>query len=1052
MQDKPLLFGEDGKAVSLEGAMISPNALNVASVYNNVANVYPHTWDEAMRDAPVNALAMQRDSFYRSLIQERTAPTINLEWEVKADKEDDPIQQLDAEVMNRAWREMPDKVGLMDWLLRGAVWFGRSGSQGVWGDSNSGLKNWVAHEPIHGDSIQYQWDNTPVLMVSQFSAQRYQRIDPDAVVSATTRGAYGLRLYKPEYRNRFIIHTHVREAADYYEGEMSGGVHGVGLRSWAYWSDYIRRDTLEAMTSFMRSSGMMDLIVFNFPHGDAQAQARAEANAKKVSGKIALVCPRDPNGNWPAIEQFPMNSAGIEVARSLVEEYFDRNIRELFVGQNMSNGGGGPGGLEGDGRAELAGDTKFQLCKSDALRVAETLTRDWLTPCLKYNRPGSNSVLRMVPKLEDPKADKKVQNASILINAGVEIEEDELREAAGFRTPRPGKKTVGGKPEQQAAAGNAVAATGDAGDTGDDLGGSDATLEDLYEQQEAIVAYRMGEDPNYKNPEWHAHNGKWRRWTGSDYDYSDTQPTQGGAANTEQKPKGRFGRAKEKAAERLKQTKGGRAILAMGKVGSKIFHAVEHRLLYAAKKTQEIAVQAARENGLPEEKVPALKKSLYVADFLGGYATGAAALVVAGPVAGKVAAIMPSASVAYLAYSTAKNPLATWRAAKKVVADTFRKRKEGEETTTHSLLIYSADMDGVRVLANQLCDRFAELEGDEVEWYVALFHAALANAEGDVSTALELADEAFESGEETQTNYDAMETAPGVYPPNANRKTWKVVPGDGGSPWYSKEKPTSEKQPASTGKSPVSPDAESGRTTKTVDENSKKVERKTANESKAAKRKKPKAVKRFKKDLARSRRIKAAWKVEKEVADGIDGYNLPDSEPADVIWQVDLAGNPIKPGDARSWMRKRREAVHKIAEIESKPETERTEWENTYIERASAGLMAEFATMIEVKTLQKSSKNSISMSKNALVRKERYKRKYQTEFSTIIVDMRKGKKYSGHRMYLAPLEIGKTIKLADCKKIESAKEAIEIIKEHSSFADMVRIGREKLGVKLEGKK
>jgi hypothetical protein len=104
--------------------------------------------------------------------------------------------------------------------------------------------------------------------------------------------------------------------------------------------------------------------------------------------------------------------------------------------------------LGGTGRADFAADTKFQIVKTDALRLGESLTRDWLLPCRDYNFPGSKVAMRMVPVLEDPRADRKVQNAAVLIQAGVEIEVAELRKAAGFRDPRPGKPTVGGRSAQ----------------------------------------------------------------------------------------------------------------------------------------------------------------------------------------------------------------------------------------------------------------------------------------------------------------------------------------------------------------------------------------------------------------------------------------------------------------------------------------------------------------------------------------------------------------------------------------------------------------------------
>lgn len=204
-----------------------------------------------------------------------------------------------------------------------------------------------------------------------------------------------------------------------------------------------------------------------------------------------------------------------------------------------------------------------------------------------------------------------------------------------------------------------------------------------------------------------------------------------------EKEKGRLAKAGAAVEEKLKQTKGGRAVLALGKGGAHLFHALEHRFMYVAKKTQEVAAQAAVERGLPEEKLPALKRALYTADFLGGYGTGAVTLALThSKTLTKLSMFLPSASVAYLAYSTARNPLATWRAAKKVVADTFAKG----ERTTHE----SEEGDPLRVgpeLAGLLADRLRDAA--DPDWYLALFHAALAHADGDAERAIELTDAAL---------------------------------------------------------------------------------------------------------------------------------------------------------------------------------------------------------------------------------------------------------------------------------------------------------------------
>lgn len=191
--------------------------------------------------------------------------------------------------------------------------------------------------------------------------------------------------------------------------------------------------------------------------------------------------------------------------------------------------------------------------------------------------------------------------------------------------------------------------------------------------------------------------------------------------------RGRFGKIRQALVDRLSKSAGGRAVLSMGRGGLWLFHKIEHRLLFVAKKTQAIAVEAARQRGLPDDRVPALQRALYIADFLGGYATGFGALAVAGPLAGKTAAVMPSVSVAYLAYSTARDPKATWAAAKKVIGDTFAKGSAAHESVTPEL-------------AARLADRLKAVA--DPDWYLALLHAAAGQTDGDMDRAIELADQA----------------------------------------------------------------------------------------------------------------------------------------------------------------------------------------------------------------------------------------------------------------------------------------------------------------------
>lgn len=95
---------------------------------------------------------------------------------------------------------------------------------------------------------------------------------------------------------------------------------------------------------------------------------------------------------------------------------------------------------------------------------------------------------------------------------------------------------------------------------------------------------------------------------------------------------------------------------------------------------------------------------------------------------------IPMASAAYLAYSTATNPIATWKAAKgavKSVADKFRKPKKAFDP---------ADAKGA---VAKLCDAAKKHAGDDY-FFACLTEAIEETGEhgGDISDAIELAEEA----------------------------------------------------------------------------------------------------------------------------------------------------------------------------------------------------------------------------------------------------------------------------------------------------------------------
>ena len=155
------------------------------------------------------------------------------------------------------------------------------------------------------------------------------------------------------------------------------------------------------------------------------------------------------------------------------------------------------------------------------------------------------------------------------------------------------------------------------------------------------------------------------------------------------------------------------------------------------RKGRELAVEAARQRGLPDHEADRVGRLVGWADQIAAWTTnvplmhhlaaalggtGLAAMAVA-----KTGAMVPVGSIMYLTYSTARNPFATIRAARKVLASRGAAGEAAEanlpdETTT------------------ALLDGWEKARGSD--WYEALLYAALDETQGDMGGAVRLADAA----------------------------------------------------------------------------------------------------------------------------------------------------------------------------------------------------------------------------------------------------------------------------------------------------------------------
>lgn len=438
-KDNPKAAGRDQR--------VAPHVTTFAALLNQFSRSYSYRSDEALKNNAANARYMRNDAFYRALLQERLLPTARRKWKIEVDNPDDPRQKEVQEGLTACVKGIP-YFARMRYNLLDAEWYGRYGVQGTWernpdvrDEAGNALYTFCRPQPVNGDKIQFQWDGTPAVMVSQ------QHKWPEGSIIYGDRAPM-LKLHRPEWRRQFVIHKFNPEDADYFDGDMAGAVNGVGLRSMIYWSWWMREEMLGWCVDFMQKVGTLGLLVFWYEDGNKAAEKKAEDNAKSASNRAAFVMPR-PGGksDMPpgGVEQIAPQTGGIEALQDMIANYWERHQERLIVGQSMSGGKheGNGEGLGGTGMSEFARDTKYQILAYSAENLDETLTADLVTVAKRLNYPDADFPARFKSVVPDPEAAEKLKNALALLDR-VAVAVPDVYEMAGLRQPDPGEPTIGG--------------------------------------------------------------------------------------------------------------------------------------------------------------------------------------------------------------------------------------------------------------------------------------------------------------------------------------------------------------------------------------------------------------------------------------------------------------------------------------------------------------------------------------------------------------------------------------------------------------------------------
>src|SRR6266403_5259195 len=259
---QPQLLGPDGKPIfSTQWAVEHPFTF-AGLTSGGGMKTYLTRFDEAMKHNRSNALAMRRDAFIAAKLQERYLPVALTEWFVEEDpgaenqgqiatpemgwaiEGDDPSdaeQQAAAEEMTQLCKRIPHWQRFI-YNLCEACWYGRYANQLRFGTKKvMGEDKFlpIAHLPINGDKIQFDWEGNPCILI--YSPHQKELEAQGAEITRTDRGP-ALLLRKPEWRQRFIIHRHILNDADFLENALAGGIQGVGIRHMLYWRWWMRME------------------------------------------------------------------------------------------------------------------------------------------------------------------------------------------------------------------------------------------------------------------------------------------------------------------------------------------------------------------------------------------------------------------------------------------------------------------------------------------------------------------------------------------------------------------------------------------------------------------------------------------------------------------------------------------------------------------------------------------------------------------------------------------------------------------------------------------
>tara|TARA_R110002020_G_scaffold26072_8_gene84393 strand:+ start:5507 stop:7051 length:1545 start_codon:yes stop_codon:yes gene_type:complete len=396
--------------------------------------------DLALRKDRLLQRQMRRDPDVMGPLFQRKSAVALLEWEIKPEDEDDPVQVSNAGKLEQVIRTNLQKPIEFFTTLLDAIWYGPAAVQMTPIMRNGYVVpgDWM---PIHSDTLAFnEYGDLHAYVGQKYDGEKDQ-------------GPYGMtHMFDEQERKLIILHTHARQGVDYEVPEEAAYAYaGRGLRDvvWYHWM--MKQTALQFWMTWIERYGM-GIRVGTYPDGNNAAKDVMEEVLENLIGDVSVVIPRQAGENRDAysVEVQETNAGHARTFADLIEGYLAGQIKELIIGQTATTEAtnSGLGSSVGDQHAE----TFRRIVQSDALNLEDSLTRELVWRYHEMNFGDTPYRPRFSFSLKENDTKEFMDSVNSFVMLGGTVSQRQARETLGLTEPEEGEPILMRQPQYAAEA------------------------------------------------------------------------------------------------------------------------------------------------------------------------------------------------------------------------------------------------------------------------------------------------------------------------------------------------------------------------------------------------------------------------------------------------------------------------------------------------------------------------------------------------------------------------------------------------------------------------